>query len=44
MDAMSVTKRLKSKNYSEEGLLKELVMGYGCELSLICGHASRLNY
>jgi hypothetical protein len=44
VNAISVIKRLKSEKYSEEALLKELVMGYGSMLSLICGHESRLNY
>lgn len=35
---------LKSENYSEEALLKELVMGYGSMLSLICGQESKLSY
>lgn len=32
---------LKSENYSEEALLKELVMSM---LSLICGQESKLSY
>lgn len=44
VNAISVTKGLKSRQYSEEVLLKELVMGYGSMLSSICGHKSRCNY